>query len=51
MKFLGKEDRRFVRVVVKLLFVGQRYRSDRKAHALDPLPWFLGPSSSSGIDQ
>lgn len=27
---LGKEDRRFVRVVAKLLFVGLRYRSDRK---------------------
>ena len=30
MTLLGKEDRRFVRVVSKLLLVGLRYRSDRK---------------------
>ena len=30
MALLGKEDRRFVGVVFKLLFVGLRYRSDRK---------------------
>lgn len=31
MALLGKEDRRFIQVVFKLLFVGLRYRSDRKA--------------------
>jgi predicted unusual protein kinase regulating ubiquinone biosynthesis (AarF/ABC1/UbiB family) len=30
LALLGKEDRRFVSVVFKLLFVGIRYRSDRK---------------------
>ena len=30
MVLLGREDRRFVSVVSKLLFVGLRYRSDRK---------------------
>jgi len=30
LAFLGKEDRRFIGVVSKLLFVGLRYRSDRR---------------------